>query len=145
MANTLNIKIDVSGSGEESENAAAKSGVKSPNAKENAKIFFKMRQALNVTKGLARQGANTYIAHTSFYGGNTVLAEQMQNNLSLLEQGIAVGAAFIANPILGGIALATKALGAVDNYVMYLRTIERENYQADQLARRAGYLSNRNR
>lgn len=146
MAEALKIKIEVAGGGDGGgSSAAAKFGVKSKTAKENAKAFYIMHQALNVGKGLARQVTNTYISHTAFYGGNTVLAEQMQNNISVIKQGIEIGAAFIANPILGGIALLTKTASAVDNYFMQMKTIERQNYAADQLARRAGYLSNKNR
>lgn len=143
MAEALTININVSSStGVTSETT---SGVKDKQAKENVKTYWTLDRAKTVAENLASQVVNIGVTHVGFYSGNTVMQEQLQNTMSIGGEVLGIGLAFTANPILGGIALATTAMSKIDEFMKYIKTIDRENYMAGQLARRAGYLSNQNR
>lgn len=143
MAEALTININVSSStGVTSETT---SGVKDKQAKENVKTYWTLDRAKTVAENLASQVVNIGVTHVGFYSGNTVMQEQLQNTMSIGGEALGIGLAFTANPILGGIALVTTAISKIDEFMKYIKTIDRENYMAGQLARRAGYLSNQNR
>ena len=146
MAEALTININVTGSaGGESTSGEKKKGVKDKQSRENAKTYWTLDRAKSVAENLASQVVNTGVTHVGFYSGNTVMQEQLQNTMSIGGEALGIGLAFTANPILGGIALVTTAISKIDEFMKYIKTIDRENYMAGQLARRAGYLSNQNR
>lgn len=117
----------------------------SQQTKDDAKTAFKVNVALNTAKRLALQVNNGLINNVGLRTGNYVLQNQLQTGTQMVGKVVNTAAAFIANPALGALSVAGDLTSA--GFDIYNRNLEIEwtNRNAEQLRRRAGYLSDGNR
>lgn len=117
----------------------------SQQTKDDAKTAFKVNVALNTAKRLALQVSNGLINNVGLRTGNYVLQNQLQTGTQMVGKVVSTAVAFIANPVLGAVAVAGDLISA--GFDVYNRNLEIEwtNRNAEQLRRRAGYLSDGNR
>lgn len=114
-------------------------------AKANAKTAFTVNKALSVVKQLGTQVFDSSIAQIGAITGNYVMQERIQNTMNVAGKVVGIGTAFIANPILGTVALAGEGISMGFQISARNREIMWQNREAEQLRRRAGYNSNYNR
>ena len=143
MAETLKIQIELSGGGDNT--AATVAGNKSSTAKDNAKAFFTFDRAMSVGKQFATQIVNRHVATIGSRTGNYVLEERVQNGLNIAQKAIGIGISFAINPVLGALNLVSEGIGFAFDVAERNREIMWQNRSANELARRAGYLSGENR
>lgn len=144
MAETLKIEIDVSGSGTGGE-GAKKAGIKSDQSKSNAEAFWTYDRAKSVVKQFSAQIVNGHINSIGSRTGNYALQERAQTGMSIVKKGIGIGLSFAINPYLGALNLLSEGIGMAFEYAARIREIEWQNREARELARRAGYLADKNR
>lgn len=140
----LDINITLNG-GEGASAVAETTGNNTPTAKDNAKSAFTIDQATRVATRFARQIATNTIGSIGTFTGNNILQERVERGMSFVSRGIGVGVAFIANPVLGAVALAGEGVDIAFRLAQENRKREWQNVAASELRRRAGYESNKNR
>lgn len=119
-------------------------GIASDTAKENTKSFFTLDHARTVAKQFSTQVVNRAVSSIGSRTGNYVLQERMQTSVNLITKVVSIGFAF-KNPIVGAFTLVSEGIGAALDVAERNREIMWQNRSASELARRAGYLSNKNR
>lgn len=141
---TLKFYIGEGGSGQGGQ-ASDETQPTSQQTKDDAKTAFKVNVALNTAKRLALQVSNGLINNVGLRTGNYVLQNQLQTGTQMVGKVVSTAVAFIANPVLGAVAVAGDLISA--GFDVYNRNLEIEwtNRSAEQLRRRAGYLSDGNR
>jgi hypothetical protein len=140
----LDINITLNG-GEGASAVAETTGNNTPTAKDNAKSAFTIDQATRVATRFARQIATNTIGSIGTFTGNNILQERVERGMSFVSRGIGVGVAFIANPVLGAVALVGEGIDVAFKLAQQQRKLEWQNVAASELRRRAGYESNKNR
>ncbi len=144
MAESLKIQIEVNGGSGEG-GASAQAGIKSSQAKENAKAFFTLDRAKSVVKQFATQIVSGHISSIGSRTGNYVLQERIQTGLNVAQKVVGMGVSFALNPVLGALNVVSEGINFAFEVAERNREIMWQNRQASELARRAGYLSNQNR
>lgn len=144
MADALKIQITVNSNGEGG-TAQNKAGSKGSTAKENAKMYLMFSKAKAVAKQFKGTIINGAIGRVGLQTGNYVLQERYQRAYDAAEKVINVGTAFALNPVLGALSIVNEGIGFAFNLERRLTEIDWQNRAASELARRAGYLSNKNR
>lgn len=114
-------------------------------ARENAKTAFTVNRALAVVKQFSTQVVDSSIAQIGARTGNYVMQERAQNTMNVMGKIVGIGTAFVANPILGAVALVGEGVSLGFQVSARNREIIWQNREAEQLRRRAGYNSNYNR
>lgn len=141
---TLKFYIGEGGSGQGGQ-ASDVTQPTSQQTKDDAKTAFKVNVALNTAKRLALQVSNGLINNVGLRTGNYVLQNQLQTGTQMAGKVVSTAVAFIANPVGAVAAVAGDLISAgIDVYNRNLE-IEWTNRNAEQLRRRAGYLSDGNR
>lgn len=140
----LSINITVEG-GSEQQTATGEAGNETTQAKGNAKVAFTVEEAARVARQYATKISSGIISSIGARTGNTVLQDQIQLTIDLGSKGVGVATAFIANPYLGLAALVGEGIGTAFDIAAAKRQIAWTNRQNAENARRAGYLSSRNR
>lgn len=144
MAETLKIQIEVSGGAGEN-GASAQAGIKSSQSKENAKAIFTLDRAKSIAKQFGTQIVGGHINSIGSRTGNYVLQERVQNGLNIAQKVVGIGVSFAINPALGAVNLISEGIGFAFQVAERNREIMWQNRSANELARRAGYLSGENR
>ncbi len=139
---TINFTLQGDGNGNATGDSVQPKG---QTAKENAKTAFTVSKAMSVVKQFGTQIADGYISSIGSRTGNYVMQERVQNTMSIASKIIGIGTAFIANPILGAVALVGEGIGFGFQVAERNRQIMWQNRAAEQMRRRAGYNSNYNR
>lgn len=146
MAETLKIEIEMSQSGTGGEDSGVgKAGIKNEQSKTNAKAFWTYNRAVSVAKQFGNQVVNGAVGQIGLNTGNYVLEQRIQKGMNVAQKIAGIGMAFAVNPWLGGLALVSEGIGAAFSIHAQIKEIEWQNRSASELARRAGYLSNKNR
>ena len=114
-------------------------------AKANAKTAFTVSKAMSVAKQFSSQIVDGYISSIGSRTGNFVMQERAQNAMSAVGKIVGIGTAFVANPLLGAVALVGEGINFGFQVAERNRQIIWQNREAEQLRRRAGYNSNYNR
>ena len=140
----LDINITLNG-GEGASAVAETTGNNTETAKSNAKNAFTIDQATRVATRFARQIATNTVGSIGTCTGNNVLQDRVERGISFVSRGIGVGAAFIANPVLGAVAFAGEGIDLAFRAAQAQRKLDWQNAAASELRRRAGYESNKNR
>lgn len=140
----LDINITLNG-GDGASAVAQTTGNNTDTAKDNAQKAFTIDQATRVATRFARQIATNTVGSIGTFTGNNVLQERVERGISFASRGISVGVAFIANPVLGAVALVGEGVDIAFRLAQENRKREWQNVAASELRRRAGYESNRNR
>lgn len=140
----LDINITLNG-GDGASTVAQTIGYNTDTAKDNAQKAFTIDQATRVATRFARQIATNTVGSIGTFTGNNVLQERVERGISFASRGISVGVAFIANPVLGAVALVGEGIDVAFKLAQQQRKLEWQNVAASELRRRAGYESNRNR
>ncbi|MCM1290188.1 MAG: hypothetical protein NC132_05540 [Corallococcus sp.] len=120
-------------------------GLKNSTAQDNAKAFFALDKAVSVGKQLATQVVNRHVASIGSKTGNYVLQERVQSGLNVVSKLVSTGIAFAVNPVLGFLTAIKDGADFAFDIAERNREIMWQNRAANELARRAGYLSNQNR
>lgn len=139
---TINFTLQSDGVGSAT---ADKTQPKTKQSKETEKAVFSTAMALQVAKRLSTQVVDGYINSIGERTGNYVQQQQINTAKMLTGKAIGVGAAFVANPILGGVALVSEGIGTAFDLASKNREIAWQNREAEQLCRRAGYTAGYNR
>lgn len=140
----LDINITLNG-GEGASAVAQTTGYNTDTAKDNAQKAFTIDQATRVATRFARQIATNTVGSIGTFTGNNVLQERVERGISFASRGISVGVAFVANPVLGAVALVGEGVDIAFRLAQENRKREWQNVAASELRRRAGYESNKNR
>lgn len=144
MADTLKIEIEVNGNAGEG-GAAEQAGIKNQQAKDNLKAFWTLDRAKAVAQRFATQIFNEHVNLIGQDHGNYVLQERVQRTANVANKLIGIGMSFAINPYLGMLNLASEGISAVFTIHSRMEEMRWQNRAAGEMARRAGYLSNRNR
>lgn len=144
MAETLKISIDVNSNGSGG-TAQTVAGTKSGRARENAEMFLIYSKAMSVAKQFGGTITNGLIGRVGVQTGNYALQERYQLTFDVAQKVVNTGVAFMLNPVLGGLSLINEGMSFAFNLERRLTEIAWQNRAASELARRAGYLSNKNR
>lgn len=140
----LDINITLNG-GDGASAVAQTTGYNTDTAKDNAQKAFTIDQATRVATRFAHQIATNTVGSIGTFTGNNVLQERVERGISFASRGISVGVAFVANPVLGAVALVGEGIDVAFKLAQQQRKLEWQNVAASELRRRAGYESNRNR
>ena len=125
--------------------AAQVAGNNTDVAQSNAKTAFTVSQAMRVAQRLGTQVATNLIGSIGTFSGNNVLQTRVENGLAFGQKIVGIGISFIANPVLGAVALTGEAINAGFQIAKMERQRLWQNTEAAELRRRAGYLSDANR
>lgn len=146
MAETLKIEIEVNQNRTDGgESGVAKAGIKNGQSKDNAKAFWTYNRAMSVAKQFGTQVVNGAVGQIGLNTGNYVLQERVQRGMDVAQKVIGLGVTFAVNPWLGILAVASEGIGAAFSIHAQMIEIAWQNRSANELARRAGYLANKNR
>ena len=140
----LDINITLNG-GEGASEVAQVTGNNTPTAKDNAKTAFTVSQAVQVAARLGQQVGTNLVGSIGTFSGNNVMQERVERGISIASKGVGVVVAFIANPILGAVALAGEGIDLAFKVAQEERKRLWQNSAANEVRRRAGYQSNANR
>jgi len=140
----LDINITLNG-GDGASAVADVTGNNTDTAKKNAQSAFTIDQAARVATRFARQIATNTVGSIGTFTGNNVLQNRVERGISLANRGVSVGVAFIANPVLGAVALVGEGIDLAFKVAQQQRKLDWQNAAASELRRRAGYESNKNR
>lgn len=120
-------------------------GNETESAKDVAEQAFTIDQGIRVSKQFATQVATGIVSSIGSRTGNTALQNQIQTAVSIAGKGVGIGVAFAANVYLGIAALVSEGISTGFDIAGQMRERMWANRQAAELARRAGYLTSRNR
>lgn len=120
-------------------------GINNSTAKDNANASVSFEKAFTTGKKLSMQIINRHVASIGSRTGNYVLQERAQTGVNAASKLIDIGVSFITNPVIGMVNLVSEGVGLVFDIAERNREIMWQNKSANELARRAGYLSGENR
>lgn len=143
MTETLKIQIELVGTG--GSGGASEAGIKSDTAKSNAKAFLTLDRAKAVGAQFAKQIVDAHVGMIGVNTGNYVLQQQVERGLNIVQKAIGIGVSFAINPVLGALNVVSEGIGFAFETAKHVKEVEWQNRSANELARRAGYLSNGNR
>lgn len=139
---TINLTLSTTGGDGTPESEA---GNETDGAKDVAEQAFTIDQGLRVARQFGEQLSSGIISSIGARTGNVALQNQIQGAVSIVGKGAGVGVAFAANPYLGAVALISEGISTSFDIANRIRERQWSNRQAAELARRAGYLTSRNR
>lgn len=139
---TINLTLSTTGGDGTPESEA---GNETDGAKDVAEQAFTIDQGLRVARQFGEQLSSGIISSIGARTGNVALQNQIQGAVSVVSKGVGVGVAFAANPYLGAVALISEGISTSFDIANRIRERQWANRQAAELARRAGYLTSRNR
>lgn len=139
---TINLTLSTTGGDGTPE---SETGNETDGAKDVAEQAFTIDQGLRVARQFGEQISAGIVGSIGARTGNVALQNQIQGAVSLVSKGVSVGVAFAANPYLGAVALVGEGISTTFDIASRVRERMWANRQAAELARRAGYLTSRNR
>lgn len=145
MTDTLKIQIDLIG-GDNGANSLA--GISGQTANSNAQAVYSLNRAIAAAKQLSTQIENSRVSTINSSTGNNALQEGILTALNVAVNVADIAACFPENPALG----ILKIVNAGANFAVNIANLANRNNEitwqnraANELARRAGYLSDQNR
>lgn len=120
-------------------------GITNDTAKVNSSAFFTLDHAKTIARQFSTQIVNKAVSSIGSRTGNYVLQERVQSSVNVVTKVAGIGFAFATNPIVGTFTLVSEGIGFALDIAERNRQVEWQNRSANELARRAGYLSDQNR
>ena len=124
---------------------SSKASITNNIAAANTKAFLGLEEAQKVAQMFSAQIVNKIAPSIGSLTGNYVLQERVQSSVSVVNKVVDLGLTFAINPYLGAFALVSEGVGLALEVAQRNREIMWQNRSANELARRAGYLSDQNR
>lgn len=142
MTDTLKIQIDLIGG---DNGASGMAGIPGQTANSNAQAFYSLNRAIAAAKQLSSQIENSRVSTINSSTSNNALQEGILTALNVAVNVVDIAACFPENPVLGALKIVNAGANFAANIANRNREITWQNRAANELARRAGYLSNQNR
>lgn len=120
-------------------------GITNDTAAETAKSFFTLKDAKTVAQMFSSQIVNKSVSSIGSRTGNYALQDRVQSSVNVVTKVVDLGFTFAINPIIGAFTLVSEGIGLALDIAARNREIMWQNRSANELARRAGYLSDQNR
>lgn len=116
-----------------------------PMPKQNRNGLLTVQRAVDIAKQFGAQIVDKSVSMIGLSTGNYALQNRLQRAIGIGSKAVGIGVSFAINPVLGTISLVGEGVNFAFEAYAQTRQIAWQNRSAEEMARRAGYLSDGNR